>query len=495
VRIVKAPENSEVLEKSHTVSSSVTSSKGIIFYKDRANVKKTLYGRSESSTGPDPQECVEQIDRLVAIPSLHGSEALCKLLQYLAHHTLNSPANHLKEYQIGTEVLGRPADFDPQTDSIVRMQMGRLRTKLNEYYNSDGARDPILVDVPKGRYALSFERKAHPSEQDGTGEEATHAPAPAFAHRWRNLASLIVVVLAIGCCTVLWFQKRAAQNSLDVTQSSLDALQRSFYPWQYEPSVSAFWSDVLKANPNTDIVLADTSYGLLQATTGIRFGLNDYINRSYISQIQAAEMRPEMHDALSRIASWRLASIDEFKLARGILALDPMGQKMHIYSARDFMPDLIKRDNVVLIGGSLTNPWEALFEDRLNFTMIFDKNGSPTIVNKAPGAGERNSYVGSAIEIRSRTDIGSGTDNEYCLVAYLPNPDHSGVVILLEGTDAVSSEAAGDFLLSEDQLSDFKNILHVTRFPFFEVLLKISEVRGTPLTTTIESYRTYPNLH
>ncbi len=476
MRIVKGPENSEVLETSNTVSKVVSYSKGIISYKHAANVKKTSHGQSEAAASPDPIECAQQIDRLVESPLLQGSEALCRLLQYLAHHTLNSPANHLKEYQIGTEVLGRPADFDPQSDSSVRMQVGRLRTKLNEYYNSAGARDPILVDVPKGRYALSFERRVLASEPGATGEETPHPFSSAFAQRWRMLAGLLMVVLAIASCAVFWVQKRAAQRSLD-------ALQRSFYPWQYEPSVAAFWSDVLNISPNTDIVLADTSYGLLQATTGTRFGLNDYINRSYISQIQAQKMQPEMHDALNRIATWRLASIDEFKLARGILALDPLGQKMHIYSARDFMPDLIKRDNVVLIGGRLTNPWEELFEDRLNFTMKFDSSGSPTIINKAPAAGERKSY------------IGSGPDNGYCLVAYLPNPDHNGVVILLEGTDAVSSEAAGDFLLSEDQLSDFRKMLHVTSFPYFEVLLNISEVKGTPLTASIEAYRTYPNLH
>ena len=314
MRVAKDSENSEVLEKSHTVSNSVTSDKRLIFYRDRANVKKTLYDPSENTAGLEPQECFEQIDRLVGSSLLHGSEALCKLLQYLAHHTLKSPANHLKEYQIGTEVLGRAADFDPQIDSIVRMQMGRLRTKLSEYYNSDGIRDPIRVDVPKGRYALSFERKTQPSEPQQTGEGAIHSLAPDIAHRWRSLVSLTVVVLAIGCCALLWFQKREAEHSLDMTRSSLNALQRSFYSWQYEPSVSAFWSDVLKANPNTDIVLADTSYGLLQATTGIKFGLNDYVNRSYIGQIQTKEMQLEMRDALRRIATWRLASIDEFKL-------------------------------------------------------------------------------------------------------------------------------------------------------------------------------------
>jgi len=83
---------------------------------------------------------------------------------------------------------------------------------------------------------------------------------------------------------------------------------------------------------------------------------------------------------------------------------------------------------------------------------------------------------------------------QYCVVAYLPNPDRNGNVLLIEGTGAEATEAAGNFLLSENQLSSFKNTLHVDRFPYFEVLLKVSSVQGTPLTSTVEAYRAYPNL-
>jgi hypothetical protein len=62
------------------------------------------------------------------------------------------------------------------------------------------------------------------------------------------------------------------------------------------------------------------------------------------------------------------------------------------------------------------------------------------------------------------------------------------------GTNAEATEAAGDFLLSEDQLSNFKKKLQLNKLPFFEVLLKVSSVRGSPLTETIEAYRTYANL-
>ena len=90
-------------------------------------------------------------------PVLHGSESLCKLLRYVAKHALDQPGAPLKEYQIATEVFGRQDSFDPQLDSMVRVQAGRLRAKLAEYYSSDGAADdPVLVELPKGTYVLAF---------------------------------------------------------------------------------------------------------------------------------------------------------------------------------------------------------------------------------------------------------------------------------------------------------------------------------------------------
>ena len=181
-----------------------------MFHIHKADVTEMSHAGSKEPEGPDRAECLGQLDRLLRSPLLQGSEALCKLLQYLAHHTLNSPADHLKEYQIGTEVLGRPADFDPQSDSSVRMQVGRLRTKLIEYYNSAGVHDPILIDIPKGRYTLSFEKRpalerrptldrkpALERKLDAPGRETGHEAAlqpslsPIAQRRWM-LAGMIL---------------------------------------------------------------------------------------------------------------------------------------------------------------------------------------------------------------------------------------------------------------------------------------------------------------
>ncbi|MGC2196228.1 MAG: helix-turn-helix domain-containing protein, partial [Terriglobales bacterium] len=105
---------------------------------------------------PGKDQYLKQIDRLIASPVLHGSESLCKLLQYLAKHALDHPHASLKEYQIATEVFGRRSDFDPHSDSTIRVQASRLRLKLAEYYNSAGSEDTVLVELPKGTYILSF---------------------------------------------------------------------------------------------------------------------------------------------------------------------------------------------------------------------------------------------------------------------------------------------------------------------------------------------------
>src|SRR5882762_10316965 len=97
-----------------------------------------------------------QIEKLLSSHTLHGSESLCKLLRYLANHSMDHPGLSPKEYQIATEVFGRQKDFDPQLDSMVRVQAGRLRTKLAEYYASEGAEDSSLVEMPKGNYLLTF---------------------------------------------------------------------------------------------------------------------------------------------------------------------------------------------------------------------------------------------------------------------------------------------------------------------------------------------------
>jgi len=138
------------------------------------------------------EQYLAQIEKIANSSLLHGSESLCKLLRYLARNAVDHPGAHPKEYQIATEVFGRSSDFDPQMDSTVRVQVGRLRQKLHEYYSSEGAEDAILVDLPKGSYALGLHHRG-PAPLQKELESHVVAPVAVVAPSPRNWAIAVSV--------------------------------------------------------------------------------------------------------------------------------------------------------------------------------------------------------------------------------------------------------------------------------------------------------------
>src|SRR5580698_8899802 len=100
-----------------------------------------------------------QIERILQSRIFHASEVLRNLLAYLSEKALTGTADSLKEYTIGLDALGKPASFDPRQESVVRMHTARLRQKLAEYYRTEGADDPIVVDMPKGGFRITFEAR------------------------------------------------------------------------------------------------------------------------------------------------------------------------------------------------------------------------------------------------------------------------------------------------------------------------------------------------
>jgi len=434
---------------------------------------------------PDSELCWALVERVASSTPFRRAARLRELLLYVSRCLLKDGRDKIHENEIGAAVFDRPANYDTNIDPIVRVNATELRKRIEAYFDAEGLNETIIMEIPRGGYTPVFRYRpvqARPSAMDAPvpalvpitpSPETSAEAAPVSEHQHWIFAGLIVagvmlIVLAAGCL-FFWGQNRA--------------WRRSLYPWQDKPSVSAFWSEIFSASPDTDVVVADASFGLTQDISKMNFPLNDYLNHSYIGELKSnKDLDTDTHAALDRIVAWNLESQDDVKLARRLLTLDPLGKNMHFYSARDYMPDLIKRDNVVLIGGLLSNPWDELYESRMNFTAIFDNNGVISVKNHAPAAGEQAIYTQTG-------PVG------YCVIAYLPNPDHNGIVLIIEGTSAEATEAAGDFLLSEDELAGFKRTLNRQKLPYFEVLLKVSSVRNTPLTAVIEAYRTYPDLH
>jgi len=95
-----------------------------------------------------------QIERILRSKPFRASQILRRLLSFLAEKSFSGEADQLKEYSIGLDALGKPPTYDPRHDASVRLQIGRLRQKLAEYYGSEGLHDPVIVDIPKGHFKL-----------------------------------------------------------------------------------------------------------------------------------------------------------------------------------------------------------------------------------------------------------------------------------------------------------------------------------------------------
>ena len=104
-----------------------------------------------------------------ALPSLIPNE-LARFLRFTVHTAIAGRGDSLKEYLIGIEVYDRKPPYHPSQDSIVRTEARRLRSKLKEYYETEGRTDPVFIYFRPGTYPPVFRRNETPADSPRSTE-------------------------------------------------------------------------------------------------------------------------------------------------------------------------------------------------------------------------------------------------------------------------------------------------------------------------------------
>ena len=119
-------------------------------------------------SAPSEGEIRRALDRAVSQPPLSRSDRLSGFLRYVVDETLAGRGGTISGYTIALDVFGKPESFDPAIDSIVRVEAGRLRRRLAEYYREAGAADPVEIYLTRGSYAPTFKARAAQSAERST---------------------------------------------------------------------------------------------------------------------------------------------------------------------------------------------------------------------------------------------------------------------------------------------------------------------------------------
>ncbi len=104
----------------------------------------------------DPRHVHAELDRILRSPGFVHSGRMSRFLRCVVERALTGRVEEVKEYLIGVEVFDRKTDFDPRIDPIVRVEARRLRGKLEEFYEKDGAGAQVIIELPKGAYVPCF---------------------------------------------------------------------------------------------------------------------------------------------------------------------------------------------------------------------------------------------------------------------------------------------------------------------------------------------------
>jgi hypothetical protein len=412
----------------------------------------------------EQDQVFRQIDKLIGSHVLHGSESLCKVLRYLAHHALQHPGVPLKEYQIATEEFGRPPDFDPAVDSMVRVQAGRLRGKLAEYYTTEGTDDPIRIELPKGTYTLTFHHRQpgevhHHAAEHHTFEQHTHepihGPIPQTSRNWLIAVIVLSVLLAVSLATLFITRRGLSVASATENRPAATAFQ-------------VFWKPFLSAPEEPWVVFSNAAF-VGRPETGMR-----YFN-------SARDQRTAVWDHYTGVGEvLAVHNLDQVFAA--------LHRNIRVKRGSLFSLDDAKNNDLIFVGSPSENL--TLLEIPGTHEFIFQRaesgprKGDLAIVNVRPQAGEQKSYFA--------TPSTAPLTEDYAVLGLLPGLNPSRFVMIIAGTTTFGTQGGVEYLCRQNSVEQLLLRLSVSNtgeVKPFEALLRVKVTRGVPVETELVSLR------
>jgi len=396
------------------------------------------------------------VQRIVASPGFVNSQRLSAFLLYVSRQFLDGKGGDLNERLIGEAVFERSPDYDPRDDNIVRSHASRLRARLEDYFEREGAAETIRVRIPRGSYAPIFEdaeSSVQPLDSATSGlaeEQGTSARpfgSPLKLTLWVVAGVILLAVIATSAAI------RSRRNS---------GLQ--------SPS-HKLWSQMFRPEQETLIVPADSSLVIARLLSGNQIPLATYVDGRYRATPDCS--KPCDQNMIRTVESLRYTSMSDLEFAVKITHVpEAIPDRTEIRYARDIELKDLKESNLILAGSQEADPWMAAISGEMNFIVHDDPSAGPLRVeNKHPLQGEKSEY---AVDPHNPQHRGLAT------VSFLPNLGGTGNLLVVQGFSLAGTQAAAEFVTSRHDLDALLRQYggNGSALPHFEILLSTVEING-----------------
>lgn len=122
----------------------------------------------QARLAPTSDEILCALRRIVSSTAFAKAPRMCALLSFLLEKKLGGVEAELTEYAIGMQLFRRdPVSYDTTIDPVVRVQIGRLRTRLADYYADLKEIGALQIRIPAGSYVPVLQRLAPDASTTG----------------------------------------------------------------------------------------------------------------------------------------------------------------------------------------------------------------------------------------------------------------------------------------------------------------------------------------
>jgi hypothetical protein len=414
------------------------------------------------------------IERVLHSAAFSRSDTSRLLLKFIVEKSLAGDLDSLKEYTIATEALGRPPDFDPKADSIVRIQVQRLRKRLEEYYGDEGRDDPVRIVIPSGHYIPEFRTHPEPGPPKKIDEplvlsspdQSLVASSRELSHRF--LIGLVVVLLGAVVIMGLYLSRAfglRASAKPSPLPSSLDPLWQVFVPPNAPPLI-VYSNAMFLTDDYGDVYRVSLS------------SAHPLPSGAKIPSLSGLENIPPVLPRTGNLRYFDLYTGTGEVVAAGKIAglLGAQKQDFSVERSGLVSYDNIRAGNVIFLGSSAE---DAVLEKLpIDAELVFDLSGEDAVIR------DRGAAPGQPRSYQLGRDPKTGEyQTDYALLNLLPSVDPGRYVMVLAGITTLGTQAAAEFATSPAQMATLENMRAGSRgpagrSPYFQSLLEVQIRNG-----------------